>query len=66
MKTMLVERVSKKAFDSLPEYSCSIPTGKTIGKVWKRKCEDGWVIGEYTQADEKNVYIQWRKLEIAE
>lgn len=28
--------LTKKEFDSLPEYSCSIPTGTTIGKKWKR------------------------------
>ncbi len=30
------ERLSKKLFDSLPEYSCTNPTGVYPGKVWKR------------------------------
>jgi len=48
------ERISRIAFDSLPEYSCSIPTGVTIGKVWKCNRNFGlpteekdWVICEY-------------------
>lgn len=28
--------LTKKEFDQLPEYSCSLPTGTTIGKKWKR------------------------------
>jgi hypothetical protein len=28
--------LTKEAFDALDEYSCSIPTGTTIGKRWKR------------------------------
>lgn len=33
MKTKLV---TQKEFDTLLEYSTSIPTGVTIGKTWKR------------------------------
>lgn len=32
---------------SMPEYSSSVPTATTIGKVWKR-CEFGcWIVGMY-------------------
>jgi len=27
--------LTEKQFKDLPEYSCSIPTGTTIGKQWK-------------------------------
>jgi hypothetical protein len=30
--------MTQKAFDDLLEYSCSLPTGTTIGKQWKA----GW------------------------
>ena len=40
--------VTQKEFDNLLEYSRSIPTGKTIGKQWKRRCvNDQWLLGEY-------------------
>lgn len=64
-----VERISRSLFDKLPEYSCTIPTGTTIGKVWRRKKDyydesKGWLIGEYVtdpQGDPKMVGIQWRE-----
>lgn len=42
-------------FRRLPEYSCSIPTGKTIGKRWKRGEPYGhpevWFLCEYVELD---------------
>jgi len=54
--------------DALPEYSCSIPTGTTIGKRWKRgwcrcvadkirnfgtcKIHNAWKMGEYKTSEE--------------
>jgi hypothetical protein len=39
---------------SMPEYSLSVPTGTTVGKVWKRRVpynapelQASWVIGMY-------------------
>ena len=54
-------RLTPREFADLPEYSCSLPTGTTIGKRWKRL--DGshdrgfiaaggkprWLIGEYVR-----------------
>ncbi len=54
-------RLTPREFAALPEYSCSLPTGTTIGKRWKRL--DGshdhrfiaaggkprWMIGEYVR-----------------
>jgi hypothetical protein len=31
-----VVKLTRAELDSLPEYSCSLPTGATIGKQWKR------------------------------
>lgn len=31
-----VVEITRAEFDALPEYSCSLPTGTTIGKRWKR------------------------------
>ena len=55
------EPISQKAFDSLYEYSCSIPTLTTIGKVWKSDLNFGlptdekvWVICEYVEIGKKD------------
>ena len=61
-------RLTKNEFDQLPDYSLSVPTGRTIGKRWKRQHVDetmtlGWVMGEYTEHQDANtVGIYWRKI----
>lgn len=53
-------------FDNLLEYSCSLPTGKTIGKQWKKNefayvnFTDGikrekWYLMEYTEHPDPNL-----------
>lgn len=62
--------VSKADFDSLPEYSCSIPTGALPGKWWKRRrrydatCNE-WLLGVYADKPnpDRTVTIYWRRLE---
>jgi len=57
-------------FDSLPEYSSSLPTGTTIGKRWICKNDydnesKGWVMGEYVDhPDPSKVGILWRDIKI--
>jgi hypothetical protein len=34
-------------FDELREYSSSLPTGQTPGKVWKARLRSGWWLGRY-------------------
>lgn len=36
LKIIKVTFIKQKSLDELPEYSCTIPTGKIIGKKWKR------------------------------
>jgi hypothetical protein len=54
------ERISRKTFESLPEYSCSLPTGAFVGKVWRRndtayhpdpavRAVPEWLICEYVE-----------------
>jgi hypothetical protein len=49
------ERISRKAFESLNEYSCSFPTLTTIGKVWRCNMNYGlphppdWMICEFVE-----------------
>ena len=38
---LVSDRMSRAAFDSLPEYSVTLPTGVRRGKVWKRNVVDG-------------------------
>lgn len=58
--------VSKADFDSLMDYSCSIPTGTTNGKWWKREAPRGsgnWLLGVYgPDENPKMVKIHWRRL----
>lgn len=62
------EEMSQCAFDSLLEYSTSLPTGQTIGKVWKQNMRFGragepeWVICEYVDHEDPNLIgIDYRK-----
>lgn len=72
MNTM---RLTQKEFDDLPDYSCSVPTGTTIGKRWKRRKDyydqlalndpTRWFIGEYVPCDTPGyVGIKWSVVEI--
>lgn len=71
--------LTRKQFDALLEYSCSLPTGTTIGKQWKCRrpyIDDGnppdWYLGEYVEDPNPEyrqkgyVGIKWRKIEIKE
>lgn len=68
--------LSRPEFDELPEYSCTLPTGTTIGKRWKR-CEPyhasrefgapdaTWYLGEYVDiGDETTVGVEWSLIDV--
>lgn len=67
-------RLSCEEFKKLPEYSTTLPTGTTPGKLWKREqsemrgTEDykrlGWYIGEYEDipGDPNHIAINWYKI----
>lgn len=67
--------LSKREFEDLPEYSCSLPTGTTIGKRWKRDRNFGrrsdrvgpeWDVAEYAESEIPGmVDIHWYDVEIA-
>jgi len=58
------------AFAALPEHSCSVPTGQTDGKRWKRarntRNGDGWMLGDYEAVHGRPdlVRIRWRDLQV--
>ena len=64
-------RLTQREFDSLPEYSFTLPSGTVTGKRWKadrnwhRKFSwiDGpdWVIGEYGEITDDEIKIHWYK-----
>jgi hypothetical protein len=60
--------MTRHAFNSLLEYSRSLPTGTTIGKRWRRNCgPHGWFMGEYVDDPyPSQVGIAWRQILIAE
>jgi len=63
--------LTKSEFEKLPDYSCSLPTGATIGKQWKRRNDyydesKGWTRGTYSRRiDAETVAITWEKIWIA-
>ncbi len=62
--------------ESMPEYSCSLPSGQTFWKMWRRNMyasrrgphrEPRWVVGQYTpHPDPKTVGIRWFKVHLRE
>lgn len=64
--------VSKRGFDDMLEYSRSLPTGKTIGKVWRRRVEftkpyeKWWVVTYVAIPCKESVGIRWQPLHVAE
>jgi hypothetical protein len=67
--------ISWSEFDALPEYSCSIPTGTTVGKKWKRPVPyeirtdppNTWVLGEYVECSVPGeIGIEWTPLILPE
>ena len=60
--------LTQAEFDALPDYSCSIPSGTTIGKQWKRRRNyhdesSGWLRGEYAESTRPGrVLINWRNI----
>lgn len=66
--------MTRRAFDELPEYSCSVPTGTTIGKRWKRSefyagfrpggpYPGRWFMWEYVPSDREG-YVGIKSREI--
>ena len=62
--------ITREALRELGEYSCSIPTGTTIGKRWRRNLNayrkdrvgvpPEWVIGKYVDiGSATDVGIEW-------
>ena len=45
LESLPVKKISRKAFDSLYEYSCTNPSGVFPGKVWKRNL-NAYTFGE--------------------
>ncbi len=63
--------LTRDEFDSLLDYSCSLPTGTKIGKTWKRGEPYGratrWYRGEYVEdPDPKLVGIVWREISLTD
>ena len=63
--------LTRREFDALPEYSCSLPTGTTVGKRWKRRCPyriqtdppNEWYLGEYVESYlPGQIGIEWTKI----
>lgn len=59
--------LTQKEFDNLLEYSCSLPTGTTIGKKWKKGWPyykpTEWYLCEYIKHDDPDkVGISYKRI----
>lgn len=67
--------LTPREFETLPEYSCSLPTGTTVGKQWRRRepyqtgpgVEHTWWRGQYVEhPDPGKVGIEWDEIIMVE
>lgn len=74
MTTELI-KLRRAEFDALLEYSCTLPTGTTVGKRWKRRVpyqygpgdKLEWFLGEYVEdPDPTKVGILWKRIQVVE
>lgn len=58
--------LTKAEFDTLLEYSLSLPTGTIPGKRWKCRAKgpDNWFLGEYGDFIGGDIQIKWSKIVI--
>jgi hypothetical protein len=59
--------LTRRQFNRLPDYSCSLPTGVVPGKTWRRRVqydnpESRWVIGRYDATSPTHCRVVWREL----
>lgn len=59
--------MTQRDFDSLHNYSHTLPTGCYPGKAWRCLCEDGWWLVWYDYSEKGPGWCsnQWRKIIIA-
>lgn len=56
-----------RLFKTIPEYTTTLPTGQTPGKLWRcRGYPNGWLLGMYGDPEEKTVPIYWLDVVIIE
>jgi hypothetical protein len=53
-------------FETIPNYTTTLPTGQTPGKMWRCRCTDGWLLGMYGDSEEKTVPMYWLDVVIIE
>ena len=58
--------MTEAVFNSISEYSATLPTGTPYGKIWKCHMRDGsWFMGEYyDMGSTKDVGIRWRAITV--
>ncbi len=58
--------MSEQTFKGLMEYSCTIPTGRYEGKMWKEFANDEWYLVWFATDENPNcLRIEKRKILIA-
>ena len=56
--------MSRTTFLQLGEYSCSVPTGVYVGKMWRCRCRDGWLLRWYDREDGDQMEIASRRITV--
>ena len=69
-KVIIVDKnwaiMSSETLDKLNEYSCSNPSGVYAGKMWKRRCTNGWQLCWFGESDVPGEVLIHRRMVIVE
>lgn len=60
--------IVRRDFERLHEYSSTLPSGTTIGKIWRLHArDDSWWLGEYCESRVAGmVDIKWRRIHVVD
>lgn len=63
-----IVEMTQYEFDSLLEYSTTLPTGTIPGKRWKRNCGKFWVMGMFFEntRNPELMNIEWSYIEVVD
>lgn len=63
---LFITEVTADELAAMDEYSCSLPTGPSIGRVWRRISDSEDFMGHVYAHEGGYALIEWRKLEVVE
>jgi hypothetical protein len=57
-----ITEITESALTQLDEYSCTLPTSPSPGRMWKRRIGDDWWLGYCYAHEGKQCLLGWRRL----